>query len=70
MWHPTRRQSWAIRLIALLGLFVSDRVFHLWPSKGATVAYLIVSGLLIVQGWSALANTRPSGDMGRKSGSG
>jgi len=27
-------------------------------------------GLLIVQGWSALANTRPSRDMGRKSGSG
>ena len=56
MWYPTRRQSWAIRLMALLGLFVSDRVLHLWPSKGATAAYLIVLGLLIVQGWSALSN--------------
>ena len=49
-----------MRSIALLGLFVTDRVFHLWPSKGATAAYLIVLGLLIIQGWSALAAGRAS----------
>ena len=58
MWRPTRRQSWMMRLIALSGLFVTDRVFHLWPSRGATITYLIVLGLIIVQALSTLANRR------------
>ena len=58
MWRPTRRQSWTMRLLVLFGLFVTDRGFHLWPSRGATITYLIVLGLLIIQAWSELADRR------------
>lgn len=56
MWRPTRRQSWMMRLLVLLGLVVTDRGFHLWPARGATITYLIVLGLLIIQAWSELAD--------------
>ena len=58
MWRPTRGQSWMMRMVVLLGVFVTDRFFHLWPSRGATITYLIVLGLLVIQGWVTLVNSR------------
>jgi hypothetical protein len=59
---------WAIRVGILILLFISDRVLHLWPSTGATYAYAVVVGLLVVQGWSVVKTPRqnsPSSAAGR-----
>jgi hypothetical protein len=60
--RPARTLSWVVRALVLAALFVTDRILHLWPSRGATVAYLVVFGLLIVQAWSTVANRAPKRD--------